>query len=100
MKKGVFEIDFMHDDLAEDCTKEDVVNLVRKMYDDYYNEEAGAKHDDIEIEVVDMEGPAGGNPVVHLIGNIDEIAYFLMDAYDNSMEDVDEVIDTYLEEEL
>ena len=73
MKKGVFEIDFMHDDLAEDCTKEDVV---------------------------DMEGPARGNPVVHLIGNIDEIAYFLMDAYDNSMEDVDEVIDTYLEEEL
>ena len=100
MKKGVFEIDFMHDDLAEDCTKEDVVHVVRNMYDDYSNDEVGAKHDDIEIEVVDMEGPAGGNPVVHLIGNIDEIAYFLMDAYDNSMEDVDEVIDTYLEEEL
>ena len=76
MKKGVFEIDFMHDDLAEDCTKEDVVNLVRKMYDDYFNEEVGAEPDDIEIEVVDMEiAQASPSKFISLIMSFSNFTY-------------------------
>lgn len=89
---AVFEIDYADDgDGIDLSTEESVIDAVRNWLGTLANE--------VKIEVPELNGPAGGWPVVRLTGNKEKIAKFLLDNYNSGAEEtLDDVYDLYLKE--
>lgn len=87
---ATFEIDYADDDV-DLSTEESVIEDVRNWLGTLANE--------VKIEVPELSGPAGGWPIVRLIGNKEKIAKFLLDNYNSGGEEtLDDVYDLYLQE--
>ena len=87
---ATFEIDYADDDV-DLSTEESVVEAVRNWL--------GTLASEVKIEVPELNGPAGGWPIVRLIGNKEKIAKFLLDNYNSGGEEtLDDVYDLYLQE--
>ena len=87
LNEAVFEIDYAPDgkDLS---TEEAIINNVKEWLGDLANQ--------VKIEVKEVEGPAGGWPIVRLSGNREELADFLYNNYNSGADTLDDILDLYL----
>lgn len=87
-EESTFEIDYAGEgvDLS---TEESVIKAVRDWL--------GALANEVKIEVLKLNGPAAGWPVVRLTGNKEKIAKFLLDNFNSGAEKtLDDIYDLYL----
>lgn len=86
---SVFEIDYANDDLLNtEHTKKDIVNSVKNWL--------GNLASQVKIKVVSEKGPAGGAPVVQLIGNKEQIGNFLVNNYNAGNETIEDIYNLHL----
>lgn len=86
---SVFEIDYANDDLLNtEHTKKDIVNSVKNWL--------GNLASQVKIKVVSEKGPAGGAPVVQLIGNKEQIGNFLVNNYNAGEETIEDIYNLHL----
>lgn len=87
LNEAVFEIDYAPDgkDLS---TEEAIINNVKEWLGDLANQ--------VKIEVKEVEGPAGGWPIVRLSGNKEELADFLYNNYNSGADTLDDILNLYL----
>ena len=89
---ATFEIDYSNDDLLNtDYTEQDILKSVNNWLGNIANE--------VTVKVISEEGPAGGAPIVQLIGNKELIGKFLVDNYNAGNETLEDIYDLHLVKE-